>query len=148
MIPANGSTSGRHQAGRAPGAHARTAGRPAGAAGAAHLAVCDRRADRDGRPVPGRPGAGHRRRAAHGEDVGPHRLGAHPGHDRAGRAERLAYIYVSAHEVEVFVNPNNNDDQTAMSLVFKKFGFIPFPTDVRDEYVLAGRNLAKFIAQF
>ena len=41
---------------------------------------------------------------------------------------------------------NNNDDQTAFSLQFKKFGFLAFSTGLRDEYVLLGRNLAKFIA--
>jgi len=41
---------------------------------------------------------------------------------------------------------NNNDDQTAFSLNFKKFGFEAFSTGLRDEYVLLGRNLAKFIA--
>ncbi|CAD7944665.1 unnamed protein product [Amoebophrya sp. A120] len=41
---------------------------------------------------------------------------------------------------------NNNDDQTAFSLNFKKFGFLAFSTTLRDEYVLLGRNLAKFIA--
>ncbi|CAD7952296.1 unnamed protein product [Amoebophrya sp. A25] len=41
---------------------------------------------------------------------------------------------------------NNNDDQTAFSLNFKKFGFLAFSTGLRDQYVLLGRNLAKFIA--
>ncbi len=41
---------------------------------------------------------------------------------------------------------NNNDDQTAFSLNFKKFGFLAFSTGLRDDFVLLGRNLAKFIA--
>merc|ERR1712007_397758 len=41
---------------------------------------------------------------------------------------------------------NNNDDQTAFPLNFKKFGFLAFSTGLRDQYVLLGRNLAKFIA--
>jgi hypothetical protein len=39
---------------------------------------------------------------------------------------------------------NNNDDQTAFSLLFKRHGFIPFSQAERDEVVLAARNLAKF----
>ena len=41
---------------------------------------------------------------------------------------------------------NNNDDQTAMSLVFKKYGFQPFPHRVRDYYFLTGRNLANCVS--
>lgn len=40
---------------------------------------------------------------------------------------------------------NNNDDQTGFSLLFKRFGFIPFSVLERDEVVYTGRNLAKFI---
>lgn len=40
---------------------------------------------------------------------------------------------------------NNNDDQTAFSLLFKKFGFQPFSVGQRDDVVYTGRNLAKFI---
>merc|ERR1712087_314941 len=40
---------------------------------------------------------------------------------------------------------NNNDDQTAFSLLFKKFGFHPFSVGERDAVVYTGRNLAKFI---
>ena len=40
---------------------------------------------------------------------------------------------------------NNNDDQTAFSLLFKTHGFRPFPQSVRDDFVLAARNIAKFI---
>ena len=32
-----------------------------------------------------------------------------------------------------------------MSLLHKKYGFIAFAQETRDDYVLAGRNLAKFI---
>merc|ERR1712194_894445 len=41
---------------------------------------------------------------------------------------------------------NSNDDQTAFSLNFKRYGFEAFSTEERDRYVLLGRNLAKFIA--
>merc|ERR1711972_1112107 len=40
---------------------------------------------------------------------------------------------------------NNNDDQTAFSLLFKKYGFHPFSVKERDDVVYTGRNLAKFI---
>merc|ERR1712178_553161 len=40
---------------------------------------------------------------------------------------------------------NNNDDQTAFSLLFKKYGFNAFSTGERDAVVYTGRNLAKFI---
>merc|ERR1712217_906236 len=40
---------------------------------------------------------------------------------------------------------NNNDDQTAFSILFKKYGFRPFSIGERDEVVYTGRNLAKFI---
>ncbi|CAD7947498.1 unnamed protein product [Amoebophrya sp. A25] len=40
---------------------------------------------------------------------------------------------------------NHNDDQSAFSLLFKKYGFTPFPQSTRDAYVLTGRNLAKYL---
>jgi len=40
---------------------------------------------------------------------------------------------------------NNNDDQTAFSLLFKRHGFEAFSVNERDEVVYTGRNLAKFI---
>jgi len=40
---------------------------------------------------------------------------------------------------------NNNDDQSAFSLLFKRFGFASFSVDQRDAVVHTGRNLAKFI---
>merc|ERR1711920_832966 len=40
---------------------------------------------------------------------------------------------------------NNNDDQTAFSLLFKRFGFTPFSVGERDSVVYTGRNLAKFV---
>jgi len=40
---------------------------------------------------------------------------------------------------------NNNDDQTAFSLLFKRYGFKPFSVNERDAVVYTGRNLAKFI---
>eukprot|EP00435_Cladocopium_sp_Y103_P025917 s649_g6.t1 len=40
---------------------------------------------------------------------------------------------------------NNNDDQTAFSLLFKLYGFRAFSVEERDAVVYTGRNLAKFI---
>lgn len=40
---------------------------------------------------------------------------------------------------------NNNDDQTAFSLLFKVHGFVPFAQSERDEVLLAARNIAKFV---
>merc|ERR1711918_132366 len=40
---------------------------------------------------------------------------------------------------------NNNDDQTAFSLLFKKYGFHAFSVGERDSVVYTGRNLAKFV---
>ena len=40
---------------------------------------------------------------------------------------------------------NNNDDQTAFSLLFKLHGFRAFSVEERDQVVYTGRNLAKFI---
>merc|ERR1712150_182569 len=40
---------------------------------------------------------------------------------------------------------NNNDDQSAFSLLFKRFGFTPFSVGERDAVVYTGRNLAKFV---
>lgn len=40
---------------------------------------------------------------------------------------------------------NNNDDQTAFSLLFKLYGFRAFSVEERDSVVYTGRNLAKFI---
>jgi len=40
---------------------------------------------------------------------------------------------------------NNNDDQTAFSLLFKKHGFHAFSVGERDSVVYTGRNLAKFV---
>lgn len=41
---------------------------------------------------------------------------------------------------------HHNDDQSAFSLLFKKYGFQPFSQAERDEVVLAARNIAKFLA--
>eukprot|EP00933_Yihiella_yeosuensis_P030100 TRINITY_DN2377_c1_g3_i1.p1 TRINITY_DN2377_c1_g3~~TRINITY_DN2377_c1_g3_i1.p1 ORF type:complete len:444 (+),score=83.37 TRINITY_DN2377_c1_g3_i1:103-1332(+) len=41
---------------------------------------------------------------------------------------------------------HHNDDQSAFSLLFKKFGFHPFSQAERDEVVFAARNIAKFLA--
>jgi len=46
---------------------------------------------------------------------------------------------------DYFTFKNNNDDQTAFSLIFKKHGFHPFSVGERDAVVYTGRNLAKFI---
>lgn len=46
---------------------------------------------------------------------------------------------------DYFTFKNNNDDQTAFSLLFKKHGFHPFSVGERDAVVYTGRNLAKFI---
>lgn len=46
---------------------------------------------------------------------------------------------------EYFTFKNNNDDQTAFSLLFKKRGFNAFSVGERDAVVYTGRNLAKFI---
>jgi len=46
---------------------------------------------------------------------------------------------------DYFTFKNNNDDQTAFSLLFKKYGFQPFSVGERDAVVYTGRNLAKFI---
>ncbi|CAJ1453919.1 unnamed protein product [Effrenium voratum] len=40
---------------------------------------------------------------------------------------------------------NNNDDQTAFSLLFKRHGFRAFSVEERDAVVYTGRNLAKFV---
>ncbi|CAK0893216.1 unnamed protein product [Prorocentrum cordatum] len=45
---------------------------------------------------------------------------------------------------DYFTFKNNNDDQTAFSLVFKRYGFVPFSVGERDDVVYTGRNLAKF----
>lgn len=45
---------------------------------------------------------------------------------------------------DYFTFKNNNDDQTAFSLVFKRYGFMPFSVGERDDVVYTGRNLAKF----
>lgn len=42
---------------------------------------------------------------------------------------------------------NNNDDQTAFSLLFKLYGFRAFSVEERDAVVYTGRNLAKFIKE-
>lgn len=41
---------------------------------------------------------------------------------------------------------HHNDDQSAFSLLFKKYGFHPFLQAERDLYVVAARNTAKFVA--
>ncbi|CAJ1391908.1 unnamed protein product [Effrenium voratum] len=41
---------------------------------------------------------------------------------------------------------HHNDDQSAFSLLFKKYGFHPFLQAERDLYVVAARNAAKFVA--
>eukprot|EP00927_Polykrikos_kofoidii_P065349 TRINITY_DN61108_c0_g1_i1.p1 TRINITY_DN61108_c0_g1~~TRINITY_DN61108_c0_g1_i1.p1 ORF type:complete len:878 (-),score=164.19 TRINITY_DN61108_c0_g1_i1:544-3177(-) len=41
---------------------------------------------------------------------------------------------------------HHNDDQSAFSLLFKKYGFKPFLQAERDTVVLAARNIAKFLA--
>jgi len=46
---------------------------------------------------------------------------------------------------DYFTFKNNNDDQTAFSLLFKKHGFHAFSVGERDSVVYTGRNLAKFI---
>eukprot|EP00929_Paragymnodinium_shiwhaense_P113077 TRINITY_DN81344_c0_g1_i1.p1 TRINITY_DN81344_c0_g1~~TRINITY_DN81344_c0_g1_i1.p1 ORF type:complete len:1047 (+),score=215.37 TRINITY_DN81344_c0_g1_i1:117-3257(+) len=46
---------------------------------------------------------------------------------------------------DYFTYQNNNDDQTAFSILFKKYGFHAFSTSERDSVVYTGRNLAKFI---
>lgn len=46
---------------------------------------------------------------------------------------------------DYFTFKNNNDDQTAFSLIFKKHGFHAFSVGERDSVVYTGRNLAKFI---
>jgi hypothetical protein len=46
---------------------------------------------------------------------------------------------------DYFTFKNNNDDQTAFSLLFKKFGFHAFSVGERDSVVYTGRNLAKFV---
>ena len=46
-------------------------------------------------------------------------------------------------EYPVFVN--SNDDQTAFSLLFKKFRFVPFSWTERERYFIIARNVAKFV---
>jgi len=46
---------------------------------------------------------------------------------------------------DYFTFRNNNDDQTAFSLLFKRYGFHAFSVGERDSVVYTGRNLAKFI---
>jgi len=46
---------------------------------------------------------------------------------------------------DYFTFKNNNDDQTAFSLLFKKYGFRAFSVGERDSVVYTGRNLAKFV---
>merc|ERR1719401_2141263 len=46
---------------------------------------------------------------------------------------------------DYFTFKNNNDDQTAFSLLFKKYGFHAFSVGERDSVVYTGRNLAKFV---
>ena len=47
-------------------------------------------------------------------------------------------------EYEGFVN--SNDDQTGFSLLFKKFGYIPFSFVERNRVITMARNVAKFVA--
>uniref|UniRef100_A0A7S0A550 Uncharacterized protein n=2 Tax=Pyrodinium bahamense TaxID=73915 RepID=A0A7S0A550_9DINO len=47
---------------------------------------------------------------------------------------------------DYFTFRHHNDDQSAFSLLFKKYGFRPFSQAERDEVVLAARNVAKFVA--
>ncbi len=47
-------------------------------------------------------------------------------------------------EYENFVN--SNDDQTGFSLLFKKFGYMPFSFGERNKVILMARNVAKFQA--
>merc|ERR1712232_1341844 len=41
---------------------------------------------------------------------------------------------------------HHNDDQSAFSLLFKKYGFHPFSQAERNDVVVAARNIAKFLA--
>lgn len=47
---------------------------------------------------------------------------------------------------DYFTFRHHNDDQSAFSLLFKKYGFRAFPQSKRDEVFLAARNVAKFVA--
>lgn len=47
---------------------------------------------------------------------------------------------------DYFTFRHHNDDQSAFSLLFKKYGFHPFSQAERDEVVIAARNKAKFLA--
>ncbi|CAE8618383.1 unnamed protein product, partial [Polarella glacialis] len=47
---------------------------------------------------------------------------------------------------DYFTFRHHNDDQSAFSLLFKKYGFKPFSQFERDEVVVAARNIAKFLA--
>eukprot|EP00928_Gymnodinium_smaydae_P033224 TRINITY_DN23850_c0_g3_i1.p1 TRINITY_DN23850_c0_g3~~TRINITY_DN23850_c0_g3_i1.p1 ORF type:complete len:892 (+),score=183.65 TRINITY_DN23850_c0_g3_i1:147-2822(+) len=47
---------------------------------------------------------------------------------------------------DYFTFRHHNDDQSAFSLLFKKYGFKAFSQAERDEVVLAARNIAKFRA--
>ena len=40
---------------------------------------------------------------------------------------------------------NSNDDHTAFSLLFKKFGYVPFSYSERDKVMVIARNVAKFV---
>jgi len=47
---------------------------------------------------------------------------------------------------DYFTFRHHNDDQSAFSLLFKKYGFTPFSQAERDEVIVAARNIAKFLA--
>merc|ERR1712048_19798 len=47
---------------------------------------------------------------------------------------------------DYFTFRHHNDDQSAFSLLFKKYGFQPFSQAERDDVVVAARNIAKFLA--
>merc|ERR1712151_425362 len=47
---------------------------------------------------------------------------------------------------DYFTFRHHNDDQSAFSLLFKKYGFQAFSQAERDEVIVAARNIAKFLA--
>lgn len=66
---------------------------------------------------------------------------------RACEDERIITETPSALGVPDYPNfRHHNDDQSAFSLLFKKYGFHPFLQAERDLYVVAARNTAKFVA--
>ncbi|CAE7699022.1 unnamed protein product [Symbiodinium pilosum] len=66
---------------------------------------------------------------------------------RACEDERIITETPSALGYQDYPNfRHHNDDQSAFSLLFKKYGFHPFLQAERDLYVVAARNTAKFVA--